>query len=158
MDALEVLRREKALNLDDMRDEEDTDIIVEPTKKDDMDNALEVLVRNATEEVGFAPRDVYGLIFASRGMKTDRLNALKTFDYSGLESLSKTFQNTRALSYEQSLVVAVSPYQRSLGEDDGWRMDFKSIRIAKEAVFKLMEKDDRQLLEMYRSLCHSEDT
>lgn len=152
-DALRVLRRQKDKNLDSMHDNVDADM-VGINQKNEVDDAIELLVQNATEEFGFAPRDVFDAIFKPIQTRDAHAQALESFDYNDLQSLAKTFRDQRALSYHQSRIIAMSPYVKDLNGHDGWRIDFKSIRIAKSAVLALMEKDDQCLSKMFWCLCH----
>ena len=75
--------------------------------KDEMEAVLETLLRNATEEFGFAPRDVYNGVFDLPGMKDQHTAAVKSLDYSKLMTLSKTFSNNCELDHFSHHVVAV---------------------------------------------------
>ena len=50
-----------------------------------VDIAFEILVENATEEVGFAPREVYEAVFKLAAMKADHALAVEGLDYSQLK-------------------------------------------------------------------------
>lgn len=152
-DALRVLQGQKDKTLGSMHDNVGADI-VEINQKNEVDDAIELLVQNATEEFGFAPRDVFDAIFKPRQTRDAHAQALESFDYNDLQLLAKTFRDERALSHHQSRIIAMSPCVEHLSSHDCWRLDFKSIRIAKSAAFALMEKDDQHLSEMFWRLVH----
>jgi len=57
----------------------------------DVEEALRILVCNATEEFGFAPRDVYSGILALPAMRTVHATAVKVLDYSQMRNLVRVF-------------------------------------------------------------------
>ena len=100
---------------------------------DNVDDELKILVRNATEEFGFAPRDVYRGVFDLPKTMSQHTETVGTFDYSKLKALLRSFSNNRALAGFSHGVVAVYPC-KGLKNLDGWTMDFKSIRIREKVM------------------------
>ena len=56
-----------------------------------VDSALEILVHNATEEFGFAPRDVYNGVFRLPRTREDHATVLENFDCAELRKIVETF-------------------------------------------------------------------
>ena len=112
-----------------------------------MDDALEVLVRDATEAFGFVTRDVYKGIFAPEDVKRTHVEAMKNLDYSALKSLVKEFSSNKVLAETSHRVVAVHPTKHDLRNDD-WAIDFKSVRIAEDIAVSMRAAEDNQLREM----------
>ena len=101
----------------------------------DSDEALKILVRNAIQEFGFAPRDVYDAIFhpLETGMK--HLDSLKQIDQSMLKTI-ELFNSQLSLSQVSDRVVAVYP-KPTIPEPpllDEWSIEFKSPRIRDKAM------------------------
>ena len=115
---------------------------------DEVDNALTILVRNATEEFGFAPRDVYNGVLDLPRERSNHTDAVKNFTSSKLKAIVNTFSTRRELEDFSSRVVVVYPLKSSR-ENDGWGIDFKSIRIAREMVEQMWLEDDRHLRETF---------
>ena len=117
--------------------------------KEEVDNAFEILVRNATEEFGFAPRDVYKGIFHLRKKKLDHAAAANALNHSDLVTIVREFSMDMRLGGFSDRVVTVRP--RPGGGDDYsvWEMDFKSIRIAREVAVSMRLGEDKYLWETY---------
>ena len=114
----------------------------------EVDGALRSLVRNATEEFGFAPRDVYAGIFDLPGTRSRHAAEVMTVNHSKLMALVDAFSQRGELSELSHHVVALHPYKLLL-DYDLWAIDFKSIQIAREVV-KLMQSElDEHLQETY---------
>jgi len=116
-----------------------------------VDLVFALLMRNATEEFGFAPRDVYGGVFDFPEVKGRHVNKLKTLDYNKLMSLSETFSQDCVLDDLSHHVVAVNP-REDIPRRDRWTIDFKSPRIAREVVGLMLSIEHRHLRETYRLL------
>ena len=113
--ALEVLREgenvieaEKNVNPDDMgndptapatdRDEDMVDEAGQPLAPvSTMDNALEILVDNAIEEFGFAPRDMYDGVFKLHNTRLQHANAVETLDYTELQAAQFSLRDIDSL-------------------------------------------------------------
>jgi len=122
---------------------------------DDLHTALKILVRNATEEFGFAPRDVYEGVFRLTITKYRHDTHVANLDYRKLTTLIQTFIDDRALSDFSHHVVAVypDPLEVALGLDR-WVIDFKSIRIRRK-VMELMRLAEDQHLRNTFNLLHN---
>ena len=131
------------------QDEKMDDEMLRATREE-VGNAFEILVRNATEEFGFTPRDVYKGIFYLHKMKADH-TAANTLEYFKLVTPVREFSEDKRLSDFLDRTVAVRP--RPGGDDDHsvWEMAFKSIRIAREVVVSVRLEEDKRLWEMYDS-------
>ena len=116
---------------------------------DKMDKVFEILVRNATEEFGFAPRDVYNGVFHLTVTKHEHTEA--KFNYSALKALAEACSDTGDLHKFSHRVVAVYPRHVSFDYDD-WVIDFKSVRIAREVVKSMQSEEQKTLWEGYRFL------
>ena len=124
-------------------------------------NALGILVRNATEEFGFAPRDVYNGVFHLSRTRDRHAIHLNRLDYEQLEAIVCTFSQERKLinSDLSHRIIAISPLPSTPRGDhnyDHWTIDFKSIRIAKEVVESMRFEQDKYLWEMYHLLNNPE--
>ena len=97
------------------------------------DDALKILIRNATEEFGFAPRGVYNGVLNPSDTKEEHVNAREGLDWSRLQTLVQTFSRTRELSGLSHHVVAVYPCI-SGPKLDRWAITFKSVRIEREVM------------------------
>ena len=169
--ALEVLRERKKVveaemngDPDDMDDgfttsatDRDEDMADEagqpPTLVITVDNALEILVDNAIEEFGFAPRDVYGGVFNPHGTRRKHAHVVENLDYTAMQKTVRFFSAKSGLdSITSRHVVVVFPRPHptdSLLNDDRWAIDFKSIRIAKKATERMQLLQFEQLHEMF---------
>ena len=149
---LEVLQMERDKKLMGEQDENTVDEASQPQvqvdKVDKVDSALKVLVRNATEEFGFVPRDVYEGVLDLPSVRELHAKALENFDYSALVALVGTFSKKRELQGVSHRVVAVRPVQ-SPSRDDRWAIDFKSARIMKNVVELMQFEEKKHLHEMY---------
>ena len=114
-----------------------------------VDDALKILVHNATEVFGFAPRDVYNGII---DLPETRARHRKRFDCSTLQAIVEMFSYKYELSDFAEHVIVVYPVPRFDNYDD-WAIDFKSIRIAREAVESMRSEQDGRLRETYHRFC-----
>ena len=64
----------------------------------EVDNALIILVRNAIEEFGFAPRDVYDGVLRLPSTRKQHTVAVENLSSSDLKTLVETFSKNRALT------------------------------------------------------------
>ena len=113
-----------------------------------MDDAVKILMRNATEAFGFAPRDTFRAILRPRETKERHENPIRTLDYLPLKAIVKEFDSNKALSETSRRIVAVHPRRVNDWTDD-WAIDFKSVRIAEEVVEGMMVQEEDRLREMY---------
>jgi len=129
---------------EDMPDQADQSI----TTAHEVKQAIRILVRNATEEFGFIPRDVYDSIMDLPDMRSQHAQALSRLDYSSLKALIDTFSRDKELDKTSHRVVVVFPVE-NIRRNDLWGIDFKSIRIAEDAVVTMWRKERQHLREMY---------
>jgi len=116
--------------------------------EDPVDCAFEVLVDNAIEEFGLAPRDVYGGVFQLLQTKmrhTDQVN------YSKLKHLVGVFSRDLGLDMFSHYVVAVKPHYLTPSQDR-WEIHFKSTRIARRVVELMRSKEDDHIRDTYALL------
>jgi hypothetical protein len=125
----------------------------EPDQPQDLDkavdNAFEILLCNATEEIGFAPLDAYNFIFYPDLGETNHVNSL---DYQTLNSIMGEFTGNYSLPESSSCVVAMYPRPPppiGIKGVEYWKMELKSIRIKAKAAERMRITDDAQLRRMY---------
>ena len=158
--AMEVLRIEAA-RLAELKAAADRDNGIEPMVVDGgaqplplfdtMEKVAAVLVRNATEEFGFAPRDVYRAVFNLPMIKEEHAARVKNLKYSQLTDLAEEFFNNRLFNELSHFVVAVQPLNFTSCLDR-WTIDFKSPRIAREVVRSMLSLEHRELRTTYLRL------
>jgi len=108
---------------------------------DEVDNALKILVRNAIEEFGLIPRDAYQGVFDLPVVKEEHAIAMRSLDCSRLITIFREFSTSCGISSataDRVIVVFPIDYVSSL---DGWKINFKSARIARKAV-ELMRSEE----------------
>lgn len=123
-----------------------------PASPGEVDNALEILVRNATEEVGFAPRDVYNGVFNLPGAKQAHTATVEGLDYSEPKTIVREFVVSEKLDGFSHRIVTVYPQNlpdRIALDFDAWAIDFKSVRIAREVMESMRFTKLDQLWEAY---------
>jgi hypothetical protein len=164
--ALEVLWREREREKNEDHDMMDDSIRASATNLDEdianqagqprapVDNALEILVRNVTEEFGFAPRDVYNGLLGLSDMKKHHIIAVKTLDYTKLVALVARFSENHGadneeFSFSEKLIAMYSYPSGPETTFDDWVIDFKSVRIAREVVESMRLQEDARLWRMY---------
>ena len=130
------------------KDEKMADEMLQATEEE-VDNAFEILVRNATEEFGFAPRDVYDGIFSLLATKRDHATVVNNLEYSELVTLVRKFSGDGRLDGFSHRVVAVRPCPGGGDDHSVWEMTFKSIRIAREVAVLMRLRKDSYLRETY---------
>ena len=155
--AMEVLQaereREKVLAADRDKVDDDNeamavDVGAQPqTPAYGVDDALKILIKNATEQFGFAPRDVYNGIFSPATVKVEH-EALRGLNYPQLMSLCKAFHMSYGFDNYLDRVIAVSPVKSAPGYDK-WTINFKSTQIAKEAMLSMRLLKKEHLRDMY---------
>ena len=131
-------------------DEDEIAVSAPGQVRDPADDAFEVLVRNATEEFGFAPRDVYGGVFALPKTKIRHIAEVGKADYSKLKELVDALSD-RGMDNFSRHVVAVKPRYCSL-EYDYLEIDFKSTRIARQVTDVMWLKEGNHLRDTYALL------
>jgi len=140
------------------QDEEMVDETDQPqTPVDTVDNALKILVRNATEEFGFIPRDVYKGVFDLPAVKEEHTIAMRSLDCSKLITIVREFSTSRGMSSTiANRVIVVFPidYVPSL---DRWKINFKSARIARKVVELMRSEEDRHLGRAYDLLHRNQE-
>ena len=116
-----------------------------------VDDAFKILVRNATEEFGFIPRDVYRGVFDLPSTMDQHAAAAKQLHYSDLKKLVGAFSMDRELHGSSHKVVAVCPYPSSV-KFDGWTINFKSLRIRERVMGSMRLEEDAHIRETYAFL------
>ena len=116
-----------------------------------VEEVFRILVRTATEEFGFAPRNVYDGVLNFLDTRKQHATTVRSFDYSGLKTLVKAFINRRGLNGSSHRVLVVYPCKPSLNRDN-WEINFKSFRIAMDAVESMRLKGDKHLQGTYDTL------
>ena len=121
----------------------------EPSKPQiSVNEALEILVRHVTEEIGFAPRDVYSAILHLPQMKEKRDLAVEQLTYHKLLTFVRTFSKDCRLDSFSHDVIAVHPHKISDGEDK-WEIHFKSTQTMKAAESLMEAEEDIHIRETY---------
>jgi len=119
-----------------------------------VENALKILVHNATEEFGFSPRDVYDGVFRLCQTRDEHAAAVADLNYTKLREIVRSFSRDRGITTESSHhVVVVFPRPLELAypfDRDHWTIDFKSIRIAREVMKSMQLQEIEHLREMYQ--------
>jgi len=140
--------------LEVLQTETETEVMVDEAGQPDalVDNALETLVDNATEEFGFAPRDVYSGVVELRRTRRRHAATMKKLNYSMLKTLTEAFSDKLDPNGFTHRVVAIFPV--GFLDDDGfaddvWEINFKSNRITREIVELMRLEEDKHLREMY---------
>ena len=116
-----------------------------------MDQALAILVRIATEEFGFIPRDIYKGILDLPEMRERHTEALDELDYSNIRSLIGAFICNKELDITLHRVVVVFPTENWTDSDD-WEIDFKSVRIAELAAETMRSRDYQYIQRLYNDI------
>ena len=115
-------------------------------------DALKTLVHNATQEFGFAPRNVYSGVFDLPGTMAHHDEGMKRLRYSELVSVVTTFSKTRELHEfpHLDLVVVVWPHKNPDDEQrDRWDIDFKSTRIAEKVMKATVSEEEGRIREIF---------
>ena len=113
-----------------------------------VNDAFKVLVRNATEEFGFAPRDVYKAVFDLPRAKHEHTAAVKKLGYSELKALVTTFSAEHQRHQSSRHIIAVYPVPLMVNMD-GWLVTFKSFRVWEEVMKAMQLEEDVHLRDMY---------
>jgi len=114
----------------------------------DLDNALDILVDNAIEEFGYAPRDVFCGVFYLPWTRDKHRDAILSLTYEELISLATRFSKSRDLHGTSHLVVVILPTP-SPTHVDKWKIDFKTKQIGKEAAQMLCLETTAHLGKMF---------
>ena len=122
-----------------------------PVHEMEMEQALKILVRIATEEFGFIPRDVYSGLLDLPEMRKQHTDALANFNYSDLKLLIRAFTDNKDLDISSHRVIVVFPTE-NWTTSDLWGIDFKSIRVAENAVEVMRQREDQNSREIYDSI------
>ena len=121
-----------------------------------VDNALKFLVHNATQEFGFAPRDVYHGVLDLPETREKHAIEVEGFNCSKLKTLVETFTGRGELSNTSQLVVAMRPYEGPR-KIDRWQITFKLPRITRRVMEVMQSEEDRHLWEMFNLLRNIRD-
>ena len=116
-------------------------------------DAFKILVQNATEEFGFAPRDVYSGVFTLPRTREAHNAAVRTLRNEGLKAIVCAFEWGGSFPTEFSHhIVEVYPRPPPTNdtlEDEGWTIDFKSVPIARKVAVLMQTEDDKRLQQTY---------
>jgi len=116
-----------------------------------VDNAIDILVRDTTEKVGFAPDDVYNGIFEPIATMTVHDAAVRVLTYSKLTDIVEMFSKDQHFDGQSHRVVAVHP--RKVEDSlDSWKVRFKSPRIEKEVLERMRLEEVKHLRKTYQLL------
>ena len=110
----------------------------------DVDSALDILVDNAIEEFGFAPRDVYNGVLNLSQTRDNHKEALEGLNYPKLQAIITAFRKDHLLERPSHRVVVVYP-EISHPRHEEWKIAFKSILISKRAE-ELMKSEELENL------------
>ena len=124
------------------------------------DHVIEVLVGNAVDNFGFAPRVTYGAIFFPNETLAEHDQAIANLKYPGLEDLARSFIDGLPLIIGPShhLVSVMPSKEVELPIRDSWAISFKSIQIAKKMVIKMRQEEDKRLRQMYATFYKSPES
>ena len=122
-----------------------------PAYRIKLEKALAILVRTATEEFGFIPRDVYNGIVDLPGKRRQHAEAVDGLDYSNLSNLIRAFTYNKELGMTSRCVFVMFPTENWTTTDD-WKIDFKSVRVAELAGEALRRGEDQRIREIYNSI------
>ena len=114
-----------------------------------VDDALEILLHNATEEFGFSPRDVYDGVFRLAKTKETHDEAVKRLNYERLQSYVSDFSDDQRLSQLSHRIIAVTPREIEFHHVK-WAIDFKSERIAKMVAISMRSAEENHI----RTMCN----
>jgi len=104
-----------------------------------VDEALEILVENATEEFGFIPRDVYSGVFQLSDTRVNHTTAFGGFNLDKLQKIVETFTTERRFAPEYAhRVLVIFPSPPESLRLDRWEIDLKSIRIREKFMFDVL--------------------
>ena len=157
--ALMVLREERERrNPAEVKVKGDGDVMADETGQsqaleDNVDSALKILLHNAIEEFGFAP-DVYRGVLHLPETGSEHIAAVKSLRFSHLVTIAEKFSRDFSVDDFAHRVVAVYPDPNSDVRYHKWEMDFKSARIAREAVDSMRIKEPKQPPETCNLLRH----
>ena len=129
---------------------QDEDMVVDETDQpqtpvDEVDKALKILMRNATEEFGFIPRDAYKGVLNLPAAKNQHAIATMNLDFFKLMTTVKEFSERRGMSSTTSHHVIVVFPTKNAPTFDHWGIEFKSTRIAKRMGELMRLEEDRKL-------------
>ena len=159
--ALEVLRRKE----DKSASDEDVEMTHTADQSPDMDaeageaageppDDMEALLKNAIEEFGWAPRDVYRGVFRLSAVRNEHIKAVHETDYSELATFATKFAQDLHLSRRSHELIAVNPIIDF--PDTGswmWTIGFKSAWVLGKVTESVRLKEDSFLWSAYNSLC-----
>jgi len=128
--------------------DQDEKTVDKPGQKGPADIAIEILVCNAIEEFGCAPRDVYEGVFRLPQARLRHITRVEKVNYSKLKNLVDAFSLDRGLDKFSHHVVAVKPFRYTLNTDR-WEIHFKSTRIARRVVELMRSQEDDHIRDMY---------
>jgi len=116
-----------------------------------IEQALTTLVRIATEEFGFIPRDVYEGILNLPEMRRQHAKPSGSLDYSRLKDLIHALVRNRELDVASRPMVVVFPTENRTTSDQ-WEIDFKSMRVAEHAAEMMRQTTGQHMWKAYDSI------
>ena len=118
--------------------------------------AFEILVRNAIEKFGFAPRDVRNGVLRLPRTTLEHTNAVQSLNWAELKATVGTFPCERSLDRASHQVVAVYPLpDPSILGYDRWSINFKSNEIARQILVRMEVEEGihlREMLDYFRKI------
>ena len=121
-----------------------------PVDRSNLDCAFKVLLENAIEEFGHAPRDVYNGVFYLPTSRRERDEAVYFANYSALASFASKFSRDRHLDSLSHKLIKVEPTEAFLSKD-GWDIDFKSAYILGKVMASARSEHDGYLWRAYHA-------
>jgi hypothetical protein len=120
--------------------------IMADNEDQDFEDALRVLVRQSIEQFGYAPRDVHNGVFIPLEWTCKHLSAVEDLNYTELRRLTRLADKQFTFEGFSHRVIVVDPIPFT-NSQDLWRINFKSVWIAKIVVESMGTEEDRHLRE-----------
>ena len=112
--------------------------------------AFKVLLENAIEEFGYAPRDVYSGVFDLPSTRAERNEAVCGANYSALAEFATQFSWDCHLNSRSDMLIIVKP-MKYLPNMDGWDIDFKSAYVLEKVMASAQSKHDGYLWRVHHT-------
>ena len=127
-------------------DAEPTDAVGKPP------DIMDTLMENATEEFGWAPRDVYYGVFDLPFIRREHNAAVAQVDYSQLAAFAIQFSKELHLTPLSHKLIAVNPIASKSKNNDSWTIEFKSAWVRGKIMDSARSKEDAYFWNVYNSL------
>jgi hypothetical protein len=102
-----------------------------------VNSALKILMRNATDEFGHAPRDVYQGIYELHRLRRYHDDTVRSLSYQALQDHAKWL--SFGVGFSDRILEVYPRPQISAVSDDRWTFSFKSDQIARKVAVKMEE-------------------